>query len=155
MEMKENSQMCLILGRQSLKMTEVFVDMKRDIMTLRVEDEKMESTFNKSMEALVMEEVHQMDTLEKDLSSLKALNEVRDPFDIVLSRNKQERGGEVCNLKKVVNKVSIYHLKEANFKVFEVPLEKESTKLPPTCKEKMEFASKKTNRTPLMTKWTT
>ncbi|XP_048498097.1 uncharacterized protein LOC125496626 [Beta vulgaris subsp. vulgaris] len=41
MEMEEDSQIPLIFGRPFLKKVGVLVDMKRDVLTLRVEDEKM------------------------------------------------------------------------------------------------------------------
>ncbi|XP_010678137.1 uncharacterized protein LOC104893700 [Beta vulgaris subsp. vulgaris] len=72
MEMEEDSQVPLILGRSFLKMVGVLVDMKRGVLTLKVGDEKMEFAFNKSMKAPIMEEVHRIDTLAHNvLKSMK------------------------------------------------------------------------------------
>ena len=54
MEMEEDSQVPLILGRPFLKMSGALVDVKRDVITLRVGDEKMEFAFNKSMKTPII-----------------------------------------------------------------------------------------------------
>ncbi|XP_057250674.1 uncharacterized protein LOC104893791 [Beta vulgaris subsp. vulgaris] len=54
--MEEDSQVPLILGRPFLKTAGVLVDMKRDVLTLRVGDESMEFSFKRSMKSPIMEE---------------------------------------------------------------------------------------------------
>ncbi|XP_010681879.2 uncharacterized protein LOC104896784 [Beta vulgaris subsp. vulgaris] len=63
MEMEKDSQVPLILWRPFLKTTGVLVDMKRDVLTLRVGDESMDFAFKQSMKSPIMEEVKRIDSL--------------------------------------------------------------------------------------------
>ncbi|XP_048498093.1 uncharacterized protein LOC125496624 [Beta vulgaris subsp. vulgaris] len=110
--------------------------MKRDVLTLRIGDEKMEFAFNKNMKALIMEEIHQIDTLEHDVLNLRVLVEARDPLEYVLLGEDKEQESEACHFKKAMDKAPILPTR-SSFEIVEASLEKEErTTPPPICELK-------------------
>ncbi|XP_021721471.1 DNA damage-inducible protein 1-like [Chenopodium quinoa] len=71
MEMEEDTTVPLILGRPFLNTASVVIDMKQGRLTLNVGDEKISFSFPKTLKKPLYDEVHRVDTLERDLKGLR------------------------------------------------------------------------------------
>ncbi|XP_057250654.1 uncharacterized protein LOC130591374 [Beta vulgaris subsp. vulgaris] len=131
MEMEEDSQVPHILGRPFLKTVGVLVDMKRDVLTLRVGDENREFAFKQSMKSPIMEEVKRIDSFDEDVLSLKGMRDKKDPLVDVLLGEDLEDNEEGKNFKLAMDASPTYCAKEEKIEALEVPSPKEESSKPP------------------------
>ncbi|XP_021757421.1 uncharacterized protein LOC110722457 [Chenopodium quinoa] len=71
MEMEEDTRVPLILGRPFLNTAGVVIDMKEGRLTLNLGDEKISFSFSQTLKKPLIDEVHRIDTLERDLEEFR------------------------------------------------------------------------------------
>ena len=129
MEMEEDAKVPLILGRPFLKTAGVVIDMKDGRLTLNVGDEKITFAFSKTMNMPMMDEVHRIDTLERELEECKQLMGVRDPLQAIVTGELVEEGEEVEGYKLILDKTPVHITNEVE--ALQVEGKEESPTPPP------------------------
>ncbi|XP_021760257.1 uncharacterized protein LOC110725097 [Chenopodium quinoa] len=129
MEMEEDSRVPLILGRPFLNTAGVVIDMKEGRLTLNVGDEKISFSFSQTLKKPLIDEVHRIDTLEKDLEEFRERLYERDPLQATLTGSLVEEGEEAKGYDLLLNQPLAH--KVIKFEVLNVEAKEERTTPPP------------------------
>ena len=129
MEMEEDSKVPLILGRPFLKTAGAVSDVKDGCLTLNVGDEKVTFTFSKILRMPMIDEVHCIDTLEKDLEEYRAMVKVKDPLEAIITGGLVEESEETKGYKLLLDHTPTKEV--GKFESLKVVEKEESTTPPP------------------------
>ncbi|XP_021723745.1 uncharacterized protein LOC110691133 [Chenopodium quinoa] len=129
MEMEEDTRVPLILGKPFLNIAGVVIDMKEGRMTLKVGDEKISFSFSQPIKKPLINEVHTIDTLERDLEEFRERLYERDPLQATLMGGLVEEGGEAKGYDLLLNQPVVYDVMK--FEVLNVEAKEERTTPPP------------------------
>ncbi|XP_021757119.1 uncharacterized protein LOC110722162 [Chenopodium quinoa] len=128
MEMEEDTTVPLILGRPFLNTAGVVIDMKQGRLTLNVGDEKISFSFPQTLKNPLYDEVHRVDTLERDLEKSQENLFEGDPLQAILTGGLVEEGEETRGYDLLLNQPLVYN--EKKVEVLNVELKEERT-MPP------------------------
>ncbi|XP_021748087.1 uncharacterized protein LOC110713944 [Chenopodium quinoa] len=129
MEMEEDSRVPLILGRPFLNTAGVVIDMKEGRLTLNVGDEKISFSFSQTLKNPLINEVHRIDTLERDLEEFRERLYERDPLQATLTGSLVEEGEEAKGYDLLLNQPLAHEV--IKFEVLNVEAKEERTTPPP------------------------
>ncbi|XP_021746221.1 uncharacterized protein LOC110712109 [Chenopodium quinoa] len=129
MEMEEDTRVPLILGRPFLNTAGVMIDMKEGRLTLNVGDEKISFSFSQPLKKPLIDEVHRIDTLERDLEEFRERLYKRDPLQATLTGGLLEEGEEAKGYDLLLNQPLVHDVMK--FEVLNVEAKEERTTPPP------------------------
>ncbi|XP_021765436.1 uncharacterized protein LOC110729952 [Chenopodium quinoa] len=129
MEMEEDSRVPLILGRPFLNTAGVMIDMKEGRLTLNVGDEKISFSFSQTLKKPLIDEVHRIDTLERDLEEFREILYESDPLQATLTGSLVEEGEEAKGYDLLLNQPLVHDVMK--FDVLNVEAKEERTTPPP------------------------
>ncbi|XP_021746196.1 uncharacterized protein LOC110712084 [Chenopodium quinoa] len=129
MEMEEDSRVPLILGRPFLNTAGVVIDMKEGRLTLNVGDEKISFSFSQTLKKPLIDEVHRIDTLERDIEEFRERLYERDPLQATLTGSFVEEGEEAKGYDLLLNQPLAHEM--IKFEVLNVEAKEERTTPPP------------------------
>ncbi|XP_021750654.1 uncharacterized protein LOC110716341 [Chenopodium quinoa] len=129
MEMEEDSRVPLILGRPFLNTAGVVIDMKEGRLNLNVGDEKISFSFSQTLKKPLIDEVHRIDTLERDLEEFRERLYERDPLQATLTGSLVEEGEEEKGYDLLLNQPLAHE--EMKFEVLNMEAKEERTTPPP------------------------
>ncbi|XP_021727899.1 uncharacterized protein LOC110695013 [Chenopodium quinoa] len=129
MEMEEDARVPLILGRPFLNTAGVVIDMKEGRLTLNVGDEKISFSFSQTLKKPLIDEVHRIDTLERDLEEFRERLYERDPLQATLTGSLVEEGEEAKGYDLLLNQPLAHEVMK--FEVLNMEAKEERTTPPP------------------------
>ena len=129
MEMEEDSKVPLILGIPFLKTAGAVIDVKDGRLTLNVGDERVTFTFSKVVKMPIMDEVHYIDILERDLEEFREMVEDKDPLQAIITRKLVEESEETKGYKLLLDQTPI--VRAGKFEALKAEEKEESTTPPP------------------------
>ncbi|XP_021763681.1 uncharacterized protein LOC110728330 [Chenopodium quinoa] len=128
MEMEEDTTVPLILGRPFLNTAGVVIDMKQGRLTLNVGDEKISISFPQTLKKTLYDEVHRVDTLERDLEKFQENLFEGDPLQAILTGGLVEEGEETMGYDLLLNQPLVHN--EKKVEVLNVEVKEERTTPP-------------------------
>ncbi|XP_021717456.1 uncharacterized protein LOC110685267 [Chenopodium quinoa] len=129
MKMEEDSRVPLILGRPFLNTAGVVIDMKEGRLTLNVGDEKISFSFSQTLKKPLIDEVHRIDTLERDLEEFRERLYESDPLQATLTGSLVDEGEEAKGYDLLLNQPLAHEVMK--FEVLNVEAKEERTTPPP------------------------
>ncbi|XP_021727434.1 uncharacterized protein LOC110694570 [Chenopodium quinoa] len=128
MEMEEDTTVPLILGRLFLNTAGVVIEMKQGILNLNVGDEKISFSFPQTLKKPLYDEVHRVDTLERDLEKFQENLFEGDPLQAILTGGLVEEGEETRGYDLLLNQPLVHN--ENKVEVLNVEVKEERTTPP-------------------------
>ncbi|XP_021742811.1 uncharacterized protein LOC110708896 [Chenopodium quinoa] len=128
MEMEEDTTVPLILGRPFLNTAGVVIDIKQGRLTLNVGDEKISFSFPQALKKPLYDEVHRVDTLERDLEKFQENLFERDPLQAILTGGLVEESEETRGYDLLLNQPLVHN--EMKVEVLNVEVKEEMTTPP-------------------------
>ncbi|XP_021737517.1 uncharacterized protein LOC110704036 [Chenopodium quinoa] len=128
MEMEEYTTVPLILGRSFLNTAGVVIDMKVGRLTLNVRDEKISFSFPQTLKKPLFDEVHRVDTLERNLEEFQENSIEGDPLQAILMGGLVEEDEETRGYDLLLNQPLVHN--EVKVEVLNVEVKEERTTPP-------------------------